>query len=194
MSANRLMQNCFLKQAALTVLLLLCPLSCRSAKQEHWNVIFILVDALRADHLGCYGYSKPTSPVIDAFAGRSALFESAYSNASWTKPSIPTLFTGLYPHQHQVFLGDKLGFGGHVTSDVLSSDFNTLAERMKAAGYDTAAFINNAQIRSFLGFNQGFDIYKEDLGDATLVTETFLRWVRTKRQHPFFAYIGRAHV
>src|SRR5262249_15615571 len=137
--------------ALFAVLLPFFAANCRleRAHPDRPNVILILIDALRADRLGCYGYSRPTSPVIDALAKRSSLFESAYANACWTKPSIPTLFTGLYPRQHQVFLGDNRDTEGHISSDVLNGSFETVAEHFKSAGYETAAFVNNAQIRKF---------------------------------------------
>ena len=61
------------------------------------NVIIYLVDTLRADHLGVYGYDRDTSPVLDRWATGGVVFERAYAPCSWTKPSVATLFTGLYP-------------------------------------------------------------------------------------------------
>src|SRR5688572_19094297 len=68
------------------------------------NVLVVLIDTLRADHLGCYGYERPTSPAIDAFARESVQFMRAYSQSTWTKPATASLFTGRYPRQHQAYL------------------------------------------------------------------------------------------
>ena len=73
------------------------------------NVLILMIDALRADHLGCYGYERDTSPHLDALAAQSVLFTRAYAQSPWTKPSIPTLFTSLYPIQHGVYEGETRG-------------------------------------------------------------------------------------
>ena len=64
------------------------------------NVLVIAIDTLRADHLGCYGYKRSTSPMIDALASRGVLVERAVSQAPWTLPSFASIFTSLYPSQH----------------------------------------------------------------------------------------------
>jgi arylsulfatase A-like enzyme len=113
------------------------------------HIILIIVDALRPDHLGCYGYGRPTSPNIDRLAGRGARFENAYSNAPWTKPAVASIFTSLYPNVHQAIN----------RFDVLSERALTLAERLKAGGYFTC-LVNggNALIHEF-NYDQGFDYY-----------------------------------
>jgi arylsulfatase A-like enzyme len=125
------------------------------------HIIFIVVDALRPDHLGCYGYRRPTSPNIDLLAGRGVRFENAYSNAPWTKPSVASMFTSLYPNVHQAIN----------RFDVLSENASTLAERLKAAGYFTC-LVNggNALIHEF-NYDQGFDYYAyaESLDSAAAV-------------------------
>ncbi len=73
------------------------------AQSERPNVIIVLVDALRADRLGTYGFDeRPTSPNLDAFAGSSVVFERAISQDGWTVPSVASLFTGVYPRTHGV--------------------------------------------------------------------------------------------
>jgi len=125
------------------------------------HIILIIVDALRPDHLGCYGYGRPTSPNIDLLAGRGARFDNAYSNAPWTKPSVASIFTSLYPNVHQAIN----------RYDVLSEKALTLAERLKAGGYFTC-LINggNALIHEF-NYDQGFDHYdySESLDSAAAV-------------------------
>ena len=111
------------------------------------NLLLVVVDTLRADHLGCYGYHQPTSPNIDRLASDGILFKKAISNCSWTRPSMASLLTGSYPRQTGVF---KERF------DRLPEDVVTLAEMHAAAGYTTCGVTANPNINSAFGFGQGF--------------------------------------
>ena len=64
------------------------------------NILLIVVDTLRPDHLGCYGYDRPTSPYLDALAARSHVLQSLWSASNFTAPAFTSLFTGRYPHHH----------------------------------------------------------------------------------------------
>ncbi|MBD2464399.1 sulfatase [Oscillatoria sp. FACHB-1407] len=97
------------------------------------DIVFLVLDTQRSDRLSCYGYSKPTSPNLDAFAADATLFRNAISAAQWTVPSHASMFTGLYPSAHQVLQ----------SYSVLPAHINTLAERLSAGGYFTAGFCNN---------------------------------------------------
>ena len=130
------------------------------------DILIICIDALRADHLGCYGYHRETSPNIDELSKRSLVFETTWSSSSWTKSAVPSLFTGLHPSEHRVFEGSHRDTMNRITSDVLDGSHETMAEALKKRGYRTAAFIKNAQLKGFLGFDQGFDLYEEEAGDA----------------------------
>jgi choline-sulfatase len=155
---------------------------CRNAtglpRPDH--IIIILVDALRPDHLGCYGYAGNVSPNIDRLARGGALFENAYSNAPWTKPSVATLFTSLYPNVHRAI--DRF--------DTLSEKALTLAERLKKDGYFTG-FINNgnALLHNF-NYDQGFDFYdySESL-DSTMAVRTFSSFLNQAEGRKTFVYI-----
>lgn len=153
------------------------------------NVIVCLLDATRADYLSCYGYPKPTSPAIDALAARGVLCLTASSQASWTKPSVPSLFTGLYPIQHRVFEGNTRDRAGAVTSDRLDDRRHTMAEIFQKAGYATVAFTHNVQISAALGFGQGFEVYAEEVGDASAIADRFLEWRAAGDERPYFAYL-----
>jgi hypothetical protein len=100
----------------------------RRRRDARPNIVVYLVDALRADHLGCYGYGRPTSPCTDRFAEGAVLFENALAQSSWTRPSVASLFTGLLPQQHRT-LGKQ---------DVLPDDAKTVAELLADSGYSTA--------------------------------------------------------
>ena len=122
-----------------------------NASSPRTTVIIYLADALRADHLGVYGYTRATSPNIDAFAREAVTFETAYAQSSWTRPSVATLFTGLFASSHSVF----------IRNDTLSEDHLTMAEIFRAAGYRTAALATNFNVYPYFGFGQGFDDFFE---------------------------------
>jgi len=166
------------------------PRFSQSESSRRPNVLVILVDALRRDHLGVYGYPLPTSPEIDAFAAESFRFTHAYSHSTWTKPSVASLFTSLYPEQHglgRVGIEDQAGF----RTDVLPKRLATLAERLKKAGYETAAFTTNVHIQRKTGFAQGFKrFFSRRLVDAFDLNSMLEEWLAERDQHvPFFAYL-----
>ena len=141
------------------VLVLLIPASARPAPAPETvpdpvpgirNVLVIVLDALRADHLGCYGYPRNTSPNIDALAANGLVFDRAIVQAGWTKPSIASYFTSTYPYVHRAFC----------TDDILSEDLSTMAEVFRRNGYFTYGFVNNPNVDSSLGFGRGFHVYK----------------------------------
>jgi len=144
------------------------------------HIVIIAVDALRPDHLGCYGHAGGNSPNIDRLALRGAVFENAYSNAPWTKPSVASIFTSLYPNVHRAI--DRF--------DGLSEKAMTLAERLKENGYFTG-FINggNALLHEF-NYDQGFDFYdySESL-DSAVAVRTFLSFLEQTEGKRTFSYI-----
>jgi len=113
------------------------------------NVILIMCDALRADHLGCYGYPKAQTSEIDELAEQGVRFHSAYSQSSWTKPSTATIFSGMYPSGHNTYL----------KPDILPDSVTTIAEQFQKAGYYTIGFPNNINISPGFNFGQGFEEY-----------------------------------
>ena len=153
------------------------------------NVIIILVDALRADHVGVYGYTRDTTPNLDRFSQDAVIFSRAISQTSWTKPSIPSLFTSLYPTHHGVLEGSSKDTKGHITSDILQDSLVTIAETFREHDYKTVAFVQNAQLRGFLGFAQGFDLYDDRAGDADKINKSFESWLDQGHGEPFLAYL-----
>jgi arylsulfatase A-like enzyme len=153
-----------------------CRQATRLPRPAH--IIIVVVDALRPDHLGCNGYAGDISPNIDGLARRGAVFENAYSNAPWTKPSVASLFTSLYPNVHRAI--DRF--------DTLSEKALTLAERLKTKGYFTA-FINggNALLHGF-NYDQGFDFYdySESLDSAAAVRAFASLLEQTAEKRCFF--------
>jgi len=133
--------------------------------------VLVVLDTVRADHVGAYGYPRPTTPRLDALAAEGVLFEHAVSAAPWTAASVATLFTGLSPSVHGVDEGPEMvepeGADGlpFRRQKVLGDAHRTLAEGLGAAGYHTAAFVSNVFVHSIFGFAQGFDVYDDDHRD-----------------------------
>ena len=136
------------------------------------NVLIVVIDTLRADHVSAYGYPRPTTPNLDRLAQQGVLFENAVSPSSWSLPSHVSLVTGRYMHDHKVgqvqeepWLGwDKTGLGG----------FPTIGEALEQKGYRTGAFSANRTFFSHtLGFGRGFmhfEDYFSSLGDSFVRT------------------------
>jgi choline-sulfatase len=123
------------------------------------NVLLVVIDCLRADHVGAYGYSRPTTPHLDSLAAEGIRFESAYANGTWTKPSMATLFSGLYPSEHGL-LRVGVPAGDVNETDALPDGIPMLAERFAAAGYRTIAAVNQIHLKPEFGFGRGFDDYR----------------------------------
>ena len=150
-----------------------------------------MVDALRADRLGVNGYPLPTTPNIDRLAQEGVNFSLAFSHATWTKPSIATLFTSVYAGQHgvsQVAVVEKEA----LQAEILASRWITLAERFQDAGYATGAVINQPHIKDRFGFDQGFEFFQSRRGtSASRLNPKLLSWLDTlpPSESPFFAYL-----
>ncbi len=146
-----------------------------------------MLDTLRADALGCYGYARDTSPAIDAFASQGVRVERALSPASYTLASTASLLTGLGPAAHRV-----LG----LSTNVLPDSALTLAERLSAAGFATLALSCNPHVVAPGGFDQGFDQFRfhvRDRFDAHTVPEAVLselvEWWTSVEGQRRFAYV-----
>jgi arylsulfatase A-like enzyme len=149
------------------------------------NVLLITVDTLRADHLGAYGYDQPTSPAIDALAAQGVLVSRCVATAPETAPATASILTGLYQDQHLVTFNRAK----------LPADVTTLAERLRAAGYATAAFVGNHLIGAEYGFAAGFDTFEEFQGKSPIAArdhlgaDLFEHWLASSPQRPWFAWI-----
>ena len=176
------------------------------------NIILIVMDTVRADHLSAYGYPRPTTPNLDQFAAQGVLFENAVSPSSWTLPSISSIFTGLLPHQH----------GANAVSP-LDSGPPTLAEILAFTGYETVGFNANAYFGlAGWGIARGFELYDDDsfclrhnlaatlMGrvavqraytrlagynrfdrrNASELNHDVLRWFRHRSDRPYFLYVN----
>jgi len=163
---------------------------CGEAPQPR-NLLLISLDTLRADHLGCYGYQRPTSPFLDRLASQGVLFEQAYATSPWTLPSHASLFTGLYPSQHGVMTEDF----------ALPSDVTTLAEALRGRDLATAGFVSGIFLGPRFGLGRGFEQYVaiptrgKSGGTATSLNATArvsaggLAWLADQRGRPYFLFL-----
>jgi len=148
------------------------------------NVVFVLLDTMRADRLGTYGAPRQT-PFLDRLAAESQVYERAYAPSSWTVPSIASLFVAQYPSEHRVA----------VVNAVLPDDLVTLGEVLHDAGYLAGGFSANLEIAGDNGFGQGFDrfevVFRPPKDDAASVNRAALAWLDDvgSRQQPIFLYL-----
>ena len=124
-------------------------LAAENADEPGLNVVFLLIDTLRADRLGTYGYARDTSPNLDALAVSGIVFEDVVSQSTWTKSSMASLWTATHPVNNGVLLYNH----------VLPDSATTAAEVFKAAGYRTVGIWRNGWVEPNFGFAQGFDVY-----------------------------------
>ncbi|MEM1180194.1 MAG: sulfatase, partial [Acidobacteriota bacterium] len=153
------------------------------------NVIVYVVDSLRADHLGAYGYAGGTSPALDRFAEQATLFLHPSAQSSWTRTGVASILTGADPWQH--------GVQGRL--DALAEDVPFLPEVLAARGYRTAGFVTNGNLSAGFGFGRGFETYEhlpETTSEWVHVTSAdlharVLEWIDDGREdpRPFFLYI-----
>lgn len=147
------------------------------------NVILVGFDTLRADHLSCYGYARPTSPSVDRFAARSTLYERAFSQANETLFSFASTFTSRMPSELAPLT--YMDFNLPATTPVL-------AEVLRAYGYDTAAFVAGGNLHHAFGFDRGFDVYQDtwSWGSFFHTVPAALHWLDARDPtRPFFLFV-----
>ena len=169
------------------------------AASDRPNVLVLLVDTLRADHLGCYGAGPSPSPNLDRLAERGLLFEQAIAQAPWTTPSVATILTGLHPRSHGVVAWpfSKPAARPENGSTVLPDLLPTLPARAAMAGITTVGVSANPLVSRTTNFARGFETFVEfewnAERDATAradeVNAAFLRWVGRNRGRRFLGYL-----
>lgn len=157
-----------------------------AAEQPKLNVIMIDICSARADHFGAYGYSKPVTPGFDELARESVLFEHALAQSSWCLPNYASLFTGHVPEVHGQYVNAA---GGMAEFEV------PLAQRMKRAGYRTAAFSGGVYFLKVWGLDRGFDAYENLFSTSSALPASFsqlmpkaMDWIGREKGKPFFLY------
>lgn len=167
------------------------------------NVLLVTLDTTRADHLGVYGYARPTSPSLDALSGEAIVFENAYSTSSWTLPAHASLFTGKYPASHgarhdpagPLVLADAIDAPESVRARGMSPGEQTLARILSAHGFQTGAVVAGPWLLRVFGFGAGFEFY-DDQGmqgaagrPAAEISDRAIGWLATARE-PFFLFLN----
>jgi arylsulfatase A-like enzyme len=148
----------------------------------------IVIDCLRADHLGVNGYHRPTTPALDSVAAEGLSFTQAISQSSWTRPSMPTLLTGLYPSEHGILELER-NEEGAVIGPILADEVDTLAERLDSAGYTSLLFGEQYQLSKRFGLAQGFEHYRNNIGGAEGINRRFLKWLDGNQPQRFFSLL-----
>lgn len=156
-------------------------------------MVLVVIDAMRADGLGCYGYGKPTSPAIDALSRESVLLESFHASSPWTAPSMATIFTGVPPSIHRCGRAPRVP--GEKQKVIAIDDSLPAVAGMLPDGVRTGAIVNNNFLDPTLGFERGFDSYdyqivtKESSRSAAQTTDAAIAWLEKNGSAPFFLYL-----
>jgi len=151
-------------------------------------IVVITIDTLRADHLGCYGYFRDTSPTIDALAAESILFERCIVPMATTLPTHASIFTGTYPLEHGILANYKHGGFQFVPSPRLAS----LAQYAGRLGYQTAAFVSATPVKRGTGIEAGFDIFDEPSATerrAEQTTRAVIDWLDKRDHRPLLLWV-----
>ncbi len=171
------------------------------------NVILIVLDTTRIDHLGCYGYHRQTSPNIDELAKASLMYTRAIAPSSWTLPSHASLFTGKFTSSHGARYDPN---GPFLLTDAINGPANwnryrvrglaenelTLAMILKQAGYTTGAVVAAIWLKKIFGLDKGFDYYDDSEFDtvngrlAERVTASAVKWLEESRDKKFFLFLN----
>ncbi|MBW2274270.1 MAG: sulfatase [Deltaproteobacteria bacterium] len=163
--------------AALACLLLACA---PAPPPDAPDIVLIVVDTLRSDHLPSYGYRRNTAPALSALADEGVLFERVIAPSSWTKTSMASMMTGLNPDGHAV----------RGVEDALSDSLPTLATSLAHAGYATIGINTNPWLEPGFGFARGFDVYETHVfSPAGEVNRIALARVEELRRRPFLLYV-----
>jgi len=162
------------------------------------NVVFIVIDTLRSDHLPFYGYSENTAPFLNELAKEGVVFNNTYSASSWTAPATASIFTSLYPFQHRVILNmlatmmfNKNNPDYRIKLNRIPKEIVTLGESFKDKGYATFGFADNVNIGKKEGFDQGFDkFYTFNYKRGKHLNEIVLNHSKEiKKSGKYFVYI-----
>ncbi len=178
------------------LLLCLALTGCGTGTDDRPDVVLIVIDTLRADHLACYGYGTETAPWLSALAERGVVCRQVHATSSWTAPSTASLLTSLEPAQHGVISGFRaVAVRRQQSADIhlnrVADEVETLAETLRQAGYATFAVTDNHNVCDEMGFAQGFDRFQNYMYEsAETVNATVLGWAtEIDAAQPYFLYL-----
>lgn len=189
------------RAAVVVALAVVAVLVVRLRAPERPHVLVLNIDMLRADHVGVYGYDRPTTPELDRLARDGVWFSSARAHAPWTYPSVVSLLSGLYPSSHHAGYSQE---GDTYVTTVVPPTLETMATVFDRAGYATAAFVTNPLLKRLSGLDRGFDVYRDEFvgewqrGDGDWAEDTMraenvhaalLDWLDDDVDGPRFAYV-----
>lgn len=173
--------------AALAAGLALSPWAAWGA-QGRYNVVVVDICSARADRFGLYGYGRDTTPGLDALSRETVVFDRAMAQSSWCLPNYASLFTGHLPEVHGLYT--------NLPREVPEAIGPNLAERLKQAGYDTAAFTGGVYFLPPWALSQGFDTFVNSFSTAAASPAPIrqsipaaLSWIKERRDRPFFLYM-----
>ena len=149
--------------------------ACREPDPPH--IVIFLVDTLRRDRIGIYGYDRPTTPQIDAFGAESVVFDRAYATSPWTLPSVVSMLTSTFPIDHRV-----LARGDRVAKELVP-----LSSRLQSLGYRTGGFSTNAYAGSLSGLDRGYDRFEKMKRFVDI--EAVESWLSTVPEERVFLYL-----
>lgn len=162
----------------------------RTGATSRPNVVLIVMDTLRADRLHATRNGRPVMPFLSRMANEGTWYAHAIAPCSWTKPTMASVLTGLYPQRHGVIYSARMEDPANPTSDRLAEALTTLPELLRDEGYDTWAFQTNANLTAPLGFAQGFapeDYLFANGARADQVTDAAIEAL-PQQESPFFLY------
>ena len=177
---------------------------CGSERADHPNILLITLDTTRADHLGCYGYPRATSPNLDRLAEDSIVYTNAIAVSSWTMPTHASLFTGKLPSAHGAEYDQEgplqlsegiAGPWGHYRARPIAENETTLAQILSDAGYDTGGVAGGPWLKTPFRLQRGFEFYDDEnitsvngrpADDVTRVAQEFIE----RSDEPFFLFLN----
>ena len=172
-----------------TVALWAAPTLSGKRATEKPNIVFYIIDGAGADYMSAYGYNRRTTPNIERLAAEGALFEHAYSNSSWTRPSTLSFLTGL---QHSALGGMQNG------RNAPPPEVPTISEHLHQAGYQTALFTSNANAANMSGLDRGVDVLREkeaELSESTIELHAdFWNWRTQYPGEPYWVHFQTTDV
>ena len=171
-------------------------------KEKTPNVVIISIESFRHDHMGISGYHRPITPVLDDLAHRGTFFNRAYSQCSWTRPSVASTLTSSYQSVHRIdadaILKGKaqLKNAEKFLAIKINDSFQTLPELFQSRGYRCFGWTAKHLLWSGYNFNQGFHEYKEGFGSDVDILNHLAKLTQNKHLQPFLAFVhlGATHV
>ncbi|MEE2673862.1 MAG: sulfatase [Myxococcota bacterium] len=176
----------------MSLLAAILQLGCSPRSVSQPDLLLITIDTLRADFVHSYGFSREITPNMDALAAQGVLFETAIAASTVTVPAHASIMSSRYVREHSV---------GYENGATRLAGVTTLAESLRAAGYDTAGFVSNVVLKTRTGLDRGFDVYDDRLSSGELNRPDYfersadatvgraLAWLAQPRERPFFLWV-----